>query len=131
MTPGDAAPGARVLPGIGASRRSSFLRSDSFDRRIAVRDAQAMAMCRILRDDTSIGVGGSTGCVLSACIEELASPLAPLRPLCLSPDDDSKYEDTVYDDNWLDQMMLREEVADVIHCLRADGLRFRLSSCTV
>jgi cysteine synthase A len=128
LRPAESFPTARVLPGIGASRRSSFLRADSFDRRFAVRDAEAIAMCRILREDTAMGIGGSTGCVLSACIEELGSPLAPVRPLCLSPDDASKYEDTVYDDSWLDRANLSDEVFTIMARARAEGLSFTLAS---
>lgn len=120
------APAARVLPGIGASRRSSFLHAGSFDRRIAVRDPEAMAMCRMLHEDTGIGVGGSTGCVIRACVEELASPVAPRRPLCLSPDDSVKYQDTVYDDGWLKEMGLLDEVCEIADRFRADGLSFEL-----
>lgn len=118
------APGARAVPGIGASRRSSFLTVDSFDRRIGVRDAEAMATCRILREDTGIGVGGSTGSVLRACLAELSGPLSPRRPLCLSPDDCSRYEDTVYDDGWLDRTGLWQDVRATIDRFRAEGLSF-------
>ena len=127
LSQAETVPGARMLPGIGASRTSSFLRADSFDGRFAVRDPEAIAMCRILREDTAIGVGGSTGCVLSACVEELTSPLAPVRPLCLSPDDCTKYEDTVYDDGWLEQVNLCDEVFAIMERTRADGLSFELS----
>jgi hypothetical protein len=54
LGPDETLPNARVLPGIGGSRRSSFLGADSFDRRIAVRDPEAIAICRMLRADTAI-----------------------------------------------------------------------------
>jgi cysteine synthase len=116
---------ARLLPGIGASRQSSFLTSQSFDTRHLVRDSDAIAMCRMLREDTDIGVGGSTGCVLSACITDLTSAGAPARPLCLAPDDAGKYEDLIYSDEWLEQVKLIETVNATIDRWRAEGLAFK------
>jgi N-(2-amino-2-carboxyethyl)-L-glutamate synthase len=125
--PPAAAAGARLLPGIGSSRRSSFLSLRSYDRRVGVRDSDAISMCRILRADTGLGLGASTGYVVSACVSELPSALAPLRALCLSPDDASLYEDTVYDDGWVEGVGLSGQVARSIADLRADGLAFELT----
>lgn len=116
---------ARLLPGIGASRRSSFLTADSFDQRRTVRDSDAIAMCRLLRQDTDLGVGGSAGCVLSACVTDLTAPDAPLRALCLAPDDASKYEDSIYSDAWLEQMVLTDTVNATMRQWRAKGLAFK------
>ncbi len=124
-------PGARLIPGIGASRPSSFLTGASYDRRVTVRDCEAIAVCRILRQDTAVGVGGSTGCVLRACVTELAGPLPPLRPLCVSPDDATRYEDTLYDDGWLRLNNLYGAVCATMAALRADGLTFSMDPPTV
>ncbi|SNT48553.1 cysteine synthase A [Asanoa hainanensis] len=124
--PAGGSPRARAVPGIGASRRSSFLVADSFDRRATVRDPDAIAMCRILRADTGVGVGGSTGFVLRACVADLAGAEPFRLPLCLSPDDASKYEDTVYDDRWLDHVGLTDSVGRAVDRLRADGLTIEL-----
>ncbi|NUR70875.1 MAG: pyridoxal-phosphate dependent enzyme [Hamadaea sp.] len=116
---------ARLLPGIGASRQSSFLTPQSFDARHLVRDSDAIAMCRMLRDDTDIGVGGSAGCVLNACVTDLTSADVPARPLCLAPDDAAKYEDSIYSDEWLEQVNLADDVEAAIDRWRADGLAFK------
>ncbi|NUT32224.1 MAG: pyridoxal-phosphate dependent enzyme [Hamadaea sp.] len=116
---------ARLLPGIGASRRSSFLTDDSFDARRTVRDSDAIAMCRMLRQDTDIGIGGSAGCVLSACVTDLTSPEAPGRALCLAPDDATKYEDSIFSDAWLDRVALTGAVDATMRRWRAEGLAFK------
>ncbi len=118
------APGARLIPGIGASRPSFFFTQASYDRRIAVPDCEAIAVCRILRQDTAVGVGGSTGYVVRACIEELAESIAPRRPLCVSPDGAAWYEKTVYDDGWLARHDALPAVRASIAELRSDGLAF-------
>ena len=117
-------PGVRLVPGIGASRPSSFLRRASYDRRITVPEPEAIAVCRVLRQDTAVGIGGSTGYVVRACLEELAGPIAPRRPLCLSPDGAAWYEDTIYDDCWLAKHDVLSAVRCAIAELRADGLTF-------
>ncbi|WP_197087765.1 cysteine synthase family protein [Micromonospora sp. HK10] len=117
--------GARLLPGIGASRRSSFLTPGSFDVRRTVRDSDAIAMCRMLRQDTDIGVGGSAGCVLSACVTDLMSPEPPARALCLAADDATKYHDSIYSDAWLERSTLLDAVDATMRRWRAEGLAFK------
>ncbi|HEY0637766.1 MAG TPA: pyridoxal-phosphate dependent enzyme [Pseudonocardiaceae bacterium] len=117
--------GPRLLTGIGSSRPSTFLGPDTFDQGCHVPDAEAIAMCRIFRADTGIAVGGSSGCVLAACVRDLASPLPPRRPLCLCPDSGDKYADTVYNDDWLRDRGADQDVARATEQLRADGLEFR------
>jgi len=49
-------------------------------------------------------------------------------PVCLCPDDGTKYQDTIYSDRWLEEIGLLAETNAVIDRLRADGLSFRLAS---
>ncbi|GAA0421642.1 hypothetical protein Acor_52410 [Acrocarpospora corrugata] len=119
---------SRLVPGIGASRPSSFLRSDSYDRAVAVTDAMAIATARIFLEDTGIGLGGSAGSVVSACVHDLAEPGAPRLPLCLAADDADKYAATLYDDGWLTKMDLLHEVTETISRFRSDGLEFSADS---
>lgn len=115
----------RLLPGIGASRRSSFLHADTYDTRHQISDWDAIALCRILREDTDIGIGGSAGSVLSACIADLGGAEPPSKSLCLAPDDADRYEDTVYDDDWLAVTGLLEPVNAAMARLRNEGLSFK------
>lgn len=116
---------ARILSGIGASRRSRLLGPHSFDRRAVVDDSTAIAMCRILREDTGIGVGGSTGSVLSAYVSDLRGSGAPAQPLCLAPDDADRYEDSLYLSSWLRQAGVLDAVQRARKQFRAQGLMFK------
>lgn len=114
----------RHIPGIGASRRSVFLRPGCYDRVIHVRDSEAIAVCQIFHADTAIRLGGSSGHVVNACLTELAGLRAPVRPLCLCADDGERYVDTVYNPDWIAGMQLAAEVDRAIQRLRGDGLGF-------
>ncbi|MER7168684.1 pyridoxal-phosphate dependent enzyme [Micromonospora sp. NPDC000207] len=119
------APGRRHLAGIGASRPSAFLTPYAYDGAVRVGDAESIAVCRILRDDTGVALGGSSGCVLRACLTELAGDQPPRSPLCLCPDGGDRYQATVYDDAWLTTVGIAEEVRLAETRLRNDGLRFQ------
>lgn len=94
-------PGPRLLTGIGASRRSSFLTADLYDERILVSDAEAFACCRALAAATGIRTGGSSGAALAACTRLLAAQPDLDRVACLCPDRGDSYTSTIYDDGWL------------------------------
>jgi N-(2-amino-2-carboxyethyl)-L-glutamate synthase len=95
--------GPRLLTGIGAGRRSSFLSPDLYDQRILVGDAEAFACCRALALSTGIRVGGSSGAALAACARLLAAEPELERIACLCPDSGLTYASTIYDDAWLER----------------------------
>ncbi len=119
-----APPGSRLIAGIGASRPSAFLSGYSYDAATWVRDADAIAVCRIFLADTGVALGGSSGCVLHACLMDLTGETPPRHPLCLCPDGGDRYGKTLYDDAWLDEVGAREHVESAVMKLRSDGLRF-------
>jgi len=94
-------PGRRLLTGIGAGRRSSFVTDDLYDDRIVITDAEAFAFCRALAAATGIRVGGSSGAALAACGRTLGADPALGRVVCLCPDRGEAYASTIYDDGWL------------------------------
>lgn len=96
-------PGPRLLTGIGASRRSSFVTADLYDRRVLVGDADAFAFCRALSAATGIALGGSGGATLAACARVLAADPDLDRVACLCADRGDAYRSTIYDDGWLAQ----------------------------
>jgi N-(2-amino-2-carboxyethyl)-L-glutamate synthase len=119
--------GRRLLSGIGASRPSSFLRPGSYDAAIAVPDISAIAVCRMLLSDTGLDMGGSSGSVLSACLDELFGPRAPRTPVCLLADGGQRYRNTIYSDGWLREKDRLNGVRQRVDKLRAEGLSFRLA----
>lgn len=119
---------SRLLPGIGASRPSCFLRSGSYDRSVAVGDITAIAMCRIFLKDTGIGLGGSSGSVVSACVADMAQATPPRLPLCLAADGGDTYAETFHDDGWLTDVDALDAVKRTIDWFRYDGLGFQLET---
>jgi cysteine synthase len=120
-----APPGRRLIAGIGASRRSAFLSPYSYDAVTWVDDPDAIAVSRILLADTGIALGGSSGCVLQACLADLAATNPPRNPLCLCPDGGDRYQATLYNEAWLEEVGVLEPVRQAQARLRANGLRFR------
>jgi len=94
-------PGPRLLTGVGAGRRSSFVTTDLYDERLLVDDAEAFAFCRALAAATGIRVGGSRGAALAACGRMLAADADLGRAVCLCPDRGEAYDSTIYDNGWL------------------------------
>ncbi len=93
--------GPRRLTGIGSSRISSFIEPWMYSDTVLVQDAQAFAMCRALRDETGILVGGSSGATLFACGRYLEEHPEVLHPICLCADGGTNYRHTIFNDNWL------------------------------
>lgn len=94
-------PAPRLLTGIGASRKSSFLRPWHYDDVVLVPDTQAIMFCRELRAAAGISLGGSSGAVFAACLRYLAAHPEIRRPVCLCPDSGDSYAETLYSDSWL------------------------------
>ncbi|CAO5245597.1 pyridoxal-phosphate dependent enzyme [Frankia sp. AgKG'84/4] len=97
--------GRRFLPGIGASRRSSFLGSDLVDHFYSVSLRDSVRHCHQVLRNSGIYLGGSSGATIAACVRHLVeNPDEIERPLCICPDDGGKYEQTVYSDDWLEKL---------------------------
>ena len=91
----------RLLSGIGAGRRSTFLAAGSYDERIVVGDAEAFHWCRQLADEAGFRVGGSSGAALAACTRAMRRDPDLDGVVCLCPDRGDAYESTIYCDSWL------------------------------
>ena len=112
----------RHIPGIGSTRRSSFIKSGSYDFATKISEAEAIATCRALREATNIGLGGSAGAVVAAAARYISRQL-PKRPvICICPDGSDRYEDTIYDSKWLTDNNLRIDVPGLLMFDDADFL---------
>ncbi|WP_335936148.1 pyridoxal-phosphate dependent enzyme [Streptomyces sp. PTD5-9] len=118
--------GRRLIPGIGASRPSAFLKAPgAYDRAVRVDDVEAIAVCRILAEDTGVTLGGSSGCAVRALLADqddgrTGAGLA----VCLAADGGEKYRDTLYSDDWADEQGIAKEIAAAVERLRREGLFF-------
>lgn len=116
--------GQRLVPGIGSSRPSSFLRPDDYDDVIVVDDLDAISACHHLHDELGVGLGGSSGAVVAACSRYLAENPHIQHPVCICPDGHSNYVNTLYNPVWLAEHdlipssdVLRTAFTDVAPCI--------------
>ncbi|MBA2288005.1 MAG: pyridoxal-phosphate dependent enzyme [Ktedonobacteraceae bacterium] len=103
-----APPAPRKLTGIGSSRPSSFLRPELYDTHLLIGDAEAFFLCRMLYAATGLMVGGSSGAVLVACIQYLATHPELRHVVCVCADRGQNYASTIFDDTWMAQYRFAE-----------------------
>lgn len=98
-----AAPGVRLVPGIGSSRAKHFPVSDRV-KPIYVTDRDCVAGCRLLLDREAIFAGGSAGAVVTAA-SRLCMDLEPgLSVVLILPDRGERYLDTIYCEEWVNSL---------------------------
>ncbi|MEV0561437.1 pyridoxal-phosphate dependent enzyme [Dactylosporangium sp. NPDC050588] len=95
------APGNWLLNGIGAGRRSEFLRPTYYDDTSLVGDREAIAVCHVLGEYAGLLLGGSSGAVIAACTRYLAEHPDVGDVVCVCPDGADRYYETIYDSEWL------------------------------
>jgi N-(2-amino-2-carboxyethyl)-L-glutamate synthase len=123
-------PQPHLLTGIGATRKSSFLRRWHYAQSFRVRDTLAVTFCRLVRADTGVAVGGSGGAVIAAFVEALRAgeTLAAHRcPVALIADGGAKYRETLYDDAWLARHNAFDAVVGMELAMRRVGIAFELT----
>lgn len=112
----------RHIPGIGSTRRSSFINCESYDCTARISEAEALATCHALREATNIGLGGSSGAAVSAAARYI-SRRTPKRPvICICPDGSDRYEETIYDHGWLTDNHLKIDIPGLLAFDDADCL---------
>jgi N-(2-amino-2-carboxyethyl)-L-glutamate synthase len=97
---GNGVPGERILPGIGASRPSSFLSSEASVAREVVSAADAVGVCLWLADQTGIQVGGSSGAAIAAALRRLERGHDETDLAVICPDGGDRYVNTIYSASW-------------------------------
>ncbi|HEX4832622.1 MAG TPA: pyridoxal-phosphate dependent enzyme [Trebonia sp.] len=93
--------GQRLITGIGSSRPSLFLRPGDYDDVVIVDDREAIVACHYLQGTLGLGLGGSAGAVVTACARYLRGHPEITQPVCLCPDGQANYVNTLYDHAWL------------------------------
>ena len=93
--------GRRLLTGIGAARRSSFLTPGTWDDTVLVEDGAAIAVCHQMRQSAGVSLGGSSGAVIAACVQYMDAHPQIVAPICVCADGGAPYGHTIYGDDWL------------------------------
>ena len=101
------APGKRNIPGIGTSLRPKLADFSRPDRVVAIEEKKTVETCLSFVRDHHMLVGGSTGTVLAA-VQRLAKEFSPGETIvAISADLGDKYLDTVYDPEWVENVVAR------------------------
>ncbi|WP_417363401.1 2,3-diaminopropionate biosynthesis protein SbnA [Galbibacter sp.] len=95
------APGRRLIPGMGASRPSDFLKTEQVFDMVTVSDRECIEGCRELLEKESILAGGSSGAVIKAIEKKLPEISANATVIALLPDNGERYLDTIYSEEWV------------------------------
>ncbi|UMZ14713.1 2,3-diaminopropionate biosynthesis protein SbnA [Pseudomonas sp. MPFS] len=107
----DRAPGKRLIPGIGASRKPELLDASQADVVVSVTERDTIATCRDVARRYGILLGGSSGSALAAIARLPAPPRLGDTLVVIAPDLGEKYLDTLYDDNWVARHFSSQERA--------------------
>ena len=99
----------RLLNGVGSSCASQFLRPSDYDDVAIVSDMDAIAACHLIDGSLDIGLGGSSGAVVTACARYLAQHPDVRRAVCVCPDGRSNYLSSIYSTTWLAEFDFRPE----------------------
>ncbi|MEU7644478.1 pyridoxal-phosphate dependent enzyme [Streptomyces huasconensis] len=94
--------GERLLSGIGASRRSTFL-PHGYRPAVHIDPPEAVSACLWLKETTGIAVGSSSGALVAAALRLFREDPARTDIVCLCPDGGDRYLDTVYSERWRSQ----------------------------
>ncbi|MER9064098.1 2,3-diaminopropionate biosynthesis protein SbnA [Mesorhizobium sp. M0698] len=95
-------PARRLIPGLGTSRCPEITDPTLPSEVIHIDETETISMCRALARQ-GILVGGSTGTVLAG-IARIGDRIAETSTVVtISPDLGSKYLDTIFDDQWVEQ----------------------------
>ena len=116
-----------LLTGIGAPKPSFFLRDVSQCQIVSVADTRAFAVCRLVREDTHLDLGGSTGAVVEGIVESFSEDWysrADGRIVAIVSDGGDRYEHTIYSDRWLAERGAIESVVLAEQRLRRAGVSF-------
>ncbi|MFZ1103251.1 MAG: 2,3-diaminopropionate biosynthesis protein SbnA [Hyphomicrobiaceae bacterium] len=98
-------PGKRNIPGIGTSVRPKLADLANPDKVVYINEEKTVEACLAFARDYHMLVGGSTGAVLTA-VQQMSPEFAPGDTVvAISPDLGEKYLDTIYDKDWVENVI--------------------------
>jgi N-(2-amino-2-carboxyethyl)-L-glutamate synthase len=93
----------RIIPGIGAGRKSQFLDSDMIADPVLVSEQDSIAGCRQLLKKEAILAGGSAGAIISAIARKLPALPSGSTVAGIICDRGERYLDTIYSNQWVSE----------------------------
>lgn len=100
----------RLIPGMGASRKSHFLQMEQVHDVVHITDEECIRGCRLLLDRESILAGGSSGAVVTA-IERYRPKLENNSTVvAIIPDNGERYLDSIYSEAWVQKHFPKREI---------------------
>ena len=97
------APQKRIIPGMGASRKSNFVLMEQVHQVVLISDLEAVEGCHHFLKTESILAGGSSGAIVKA-IEKTKDQLpVDSTAVAIFPDNGERYLETIYSEDWLYQ----------------------------
>ncbi|MDQ0945855.1 2,3-diaminopropionate biosynthesis protein SbnA [Streptomyces sp. V1I1] len=98
------APGRRMIPGLGTSRRPPLLDESYVDDVVCVAEPDTIRACHRLARRGFV-FGGSTGTVVSGAMDWLARQEGrELTAVAIAPDLGERYLETIYQTNWVQDL---------------------------
>jgi cysteine synthase A len=91
----------RYIPGIGTSRKPELCDPTMIDGLCRVEERDAVAMCRSVTHRYGILIGGSTGSVLAAIIQQQESIPGDSVIVAIAADLGDRYLESIYNDEWV------------------------------
>lgn len=104
----------RVLTGIGASRPSQHIGSETCDDVEVVPSWAGVLCCHGWERSTGLALGGSSGAVLAAALRHLSVHPELTDVVCVCADLGENYIDTIYDDTWVHNARERLRTAGLL-----------------
>lgn len=94
-------PQKRIIPGMGASRQSNFVKMEQVHQVVHISDQETVEGCHQLLKTESILAGGSSGALVKA-IEKMIPELPNhATVVAIFPDNGERYLQTIYSEAWV------------------------------
>ena len=92
---------SRRIPGLGTSVTPEILNRSAVKYLSIISEVSAVAVCRAIARQTGILLGGSSGSIIAAYLQDLQRIPASAVVAAVSPDMGDRYLRTIYDDEWV------------------------------
>ena len=96
-------PKKRIIPGMGASRKSDFVQMKQVYQVVLISDKEAVEGCHQLLNTESILAGGSSGAIVKAIDKTIHTLQKNTSVVAILPDTGERYLDTIYSTEWVNQ----------------------------